>query len=221
MNLLERELHYPLGDTLPAPGADGRSGARRPLDPHGAALRAGPHQPLAAARQIDGVEGWTVVDCCIIRDESQARSGSRSSRPSSGPADPARHRDPHAPRPHRPGALAVRALERAAVDQRDRLQRGARARPPPATRWSAATRRADFFASHGLTDPEAVAKIRAPHQLLRQHGARRCRRASCACWTATTSRSAAAPGAASAATAMRPSTSRSTARSSRCCSAAT
>jgi glyoxylase-like metal-dependent hydrolase (beta-lactamase superfamily II) len=44
------------------------------------------------------------------------------------------------------------------------------ARAPPASAASAA---ADFFASHGLTDPDAVAKVRPQEQLLRRHGARR------------------------------------------------
>ena len=65
MNLLERELHYPLGDTLPQPGetidvAPGvrwiRMGLPFALD----------HINLWLLKdRIDGRDGWTVVDCCI------------------------------------------------------------------------------------------------------------------------------------------------------------
>lgn len=73
MNLLERELHYPMGDTLPEPGKaiDVAPGVRwiRMVLPF--ALN---HINLWLLRDtIDGVEGWTVVDCCIARDESRAQ----------------------------------------------------------------------------------------------------------------------------------------------------
>jgi glyoxylase-like metal-dependent hydrolase (beta-lactamase superfamily II) len=73
MNLLERELHYPLGDTLPAPGetlevAPGVRWIRMPLP------FALDHINLWLLRDsIDGVEGWTVVDTCIARDTSRAQ----------------------------------------------------------------------------------------------------------------------------------------------------
>lgn len=73
MNLLERELQYPLGDTLPAPGAtiDVAPGVRWirmalpfTLD----------HINLWLLRdRLDGRDGWTVVDCCIHRDEAKAQ----------------------------------------------------------------------------------------------------------------------------------------------------
>ena len=73
MNLLERELHYPLGDTLPALGealevAPGvrwiRMGLPFALD----------HINLWLLRdRIEGVEGWSVVDCCIAHDKSRAQ----------------------------------------------------------------------------------------------------------------------------------------------------
>ena len=50
----ESELHYPFGDTLPAPGGIARGRARRALGAHGAAVRARPHQPVAAARPATG-----------------------------------------------------------------------------------------------------------------------------------------------------------------------
>lgn len=73
MNLLERELHYPFGDTLPAPGrtfevAPGVRWLRMALP------FALDHINLWLLRDsIDGVEGWTVVDCCIAHEASRAQ----------------------------------------------------------------------------------------------------------------------------------------------------
>ena len=132
---------------------DDRGGARRALAAHGAAVRARPHQPLAAPRRgrpgVGMQAGWTIVDCGIDDDATRAAWEQIFATPARRDAGAARHRHPHAPRPHRPGALAVRALEARAVDQRDRLQRraageqrrrpasAARCRPPswPATAW--------------------------------------------------------------------------------------
>ena len=73
MNALESQIHYPLGETLPAPGstlevAPGvkwiRMGLPFMLD----------HINLWLLRdEIDGVPGWTIVDCCITRDEAKAQ----------------------------------------------------------------------------------------------------------------------------------------------------
>jgi len=73
MNLLERELQYPFGDTLPAPGetfevAPGVRWIRMALP------FALDHINLWLLRDtIDGVDGWTVVDCCIAHDASRAQ----------------------------------------------------------------------------------------------------------------------------------------------------
>ena len=73
MNPLERELQYPLGDTLPAPGgsielAPGVRWVRMALP------FALDHINLWLLRdRLDGREGWTVVDCCITRDEAKAQ----------------------------------------------------------------------------------------------------------------------------------------------------
>ncbi len=80
MNLLERELHYPLGDTLPAPGetlevAPGVRWIRMALP------FALDHINLWLLRDsIDGVEGWTRGRLLHRRTTRRARSGSRSSR---------------------------------------------------------------------------------------------------------------------------------------------
>jgi glyoxylase-like metal-dependent hydrolase (beta-lactamase superfamily II) len=73
MNAQEAELHYPLGDALPAAGgtlevAPGvkwiRMGLPFALD----------HINLWLLRDdIDGKSGWTVVDCCVCRDEAKAQ----------------------------------------------------------------------------------------------------------------------------------------------------
>jgi glyoxylase-like metal-dependent hydrolase (beta-lactamase superfamily II) len=73
MNLLERELQYPLGDTLPAPGAtiEVAPGVRWIRMALPFALD---HINLWLLRdRLDGREGWTVVDCCIHREEAKAQ----------------------------------------------------------------------------------------------------------------------------------------------------
>ncbi|GAA4350804.1 MBL fold metallo-hydrolase [Variovorax defluvii] len=73
MNLLERELNYPHGDHLPAPGGSfevlpGVRWLRMALP------FALDHINLWLLRdEIDGVEGWSVVDCCIAHDASRAQ----------------------------------------------------------------------------------------------------------------------------------------------------
>jgi glyoxylase-like metal-dependent hydrolase (beta-lactamase superfamily II) len=70
---LEARLHYPLGATLPKPGqaievAPGVKWIRMALP------FALDHINLWLLRDaIDGIEGWTVVDCCIDRPESRAQ----------------------------------------------------------------------------------------------------------------------------------------------------
>ena len=73
MNSLEHELNYPLGDAMPGVGqtmavADGVKWIRMGLP---FALN---HINLWLLRdQIDGKDGWTVVDCCIDKPESRAQ----------------------------------------------------------------------------------------------------------------------------------------------------
>jgi glyoxylase-like metal-dependent hydrolase (beta-lactamase superfamily II) len=72
MNPNEQKLNYPFGDELPQPGralpvADGVRWIRMPLP------FALDHINLWLLRdQIDGREGWTVVDCGVSRDEVKA-----------------------------------------------------------------------------------------------------------------------------------------------------
>jgi glyoxylase-like metal-dependent hydrolase (beta-lactamase superfamily II) len=72
VNSLEHQLQYPLGDTLPAPGtaleiAPGVKWVRMPLP------FALDHINLwLLADEVDGRAGWTIVDCCIARDDIKA-----------------------------------------------------------------------------------------------------------------------------------------------------
>ncbi len=80
MNALEQQLHYPLGDTLPAPGttlevAPGvrwiRMGLPFALDHINLwLLRDAVDAPDATGAKI---QGWTVVDCCITHADSKAQ----------------------------------------------------------------------------------------------------------------------------------------------------
>ena len=72
MNALERQLDYPLGDALPALGAslEVAPGVRWLRMPLPFALD---HINLWMLRdQIDGVAGWTLVDCGITNDATRA-----------------------------------------------------------------------------------------------------------------------------------------------------
>lgn len=73
MNELESQLHYPLGEAMPTSGTtlEVAPGVRwiRMVLPF--ALN---HINLWLLRdEIDGRHGWTIVDCCISRDESRAQ----------------------------------------------------------------------------------------------------------------------------------------------------
>jgi glyoxylase-like metal-dependent hydrolase (beta-lactamase superfamily II) len=73
MNELESRLHYPLGETLPAPGttlqvAPGVKWIRMALP------FALDHINLWLLRdEVDGRQGWSVVDCCISNDSAKAQ----------------------------------------------------------------------------------------------------------------------------------------------------
>jgi glyoxylase-like metal-dependent hydrolase (beta-lactamase superfamily II) len=81
MNLLEQQLTYPLGDAMPAQGETMAvaAGEGSGLAPAVKWIRmalpfALDHINLWLLRdEIDGRAGWTVVDCCITRDESKAQ----------------------------------------------------------------------------------------------------------------------------------------------------
>ena len=73
MNLLEQRLHYPLGDTLPEQGATLEVAAGVRWIRMALPFQLDHINLWLLADEIDGRTGWTVVDCCISRDESKAQ----------------------------------------------------------------------------------------------------------------------------------------------------
>src|SRR5438067_44236 len=159
MNALEQRLTYPLGDSLPAPGdtmqiAPGVRWIRMALP------FALDHINLWLLRdEIDGREGWSVVDCCISRDESKAQWETVFATQLQG-LPILRVIVTHMHPDH--VGLAWWLCERwnaplwiSATDFN-----AARLASQSTTGFGGAAA-ADFFASHGLTDPESLEKIRA------------------------------------------------------------
>jgi glyoxylase-like metal-dependent hydrolase (beta-lactamase superfamily II) len=163
MNLLERELQYPLGDTLPAPGAT------LELAPGVRWIRmslpfALDHINLWLLRdRLDGRDGWTVVDCCISRDEAKAQweeifSTQLQRLPILRVIVTHMHPD-HI-------GLASWLCERWSTPEHEcRLwisatdYNAARLASQSTTAFGGEGA-ANFFASHGLVDPESIDKIR-------------------------------------------------------------
>jgi glyoxylase-like metal-dependent hydrolase (beta-lactamase superfamily II) len=185
---LEARLHYPLGTALPEPGralevAPGVKWIRMTLP------FALDHINLWLLRDtLDGREGWTVVDCCIARDEAKAqweqvfaneldglpvlrvivthmhpdhiglahwlceRWSGRGAGPPQAAASPLggqRHGE----------AASVGAHDcRLWISATDYVMARLGTQTTTGFGGDAA---AAYFASHGLTDPEAVAKVRA------------------------------------------------------------
>jgi glyoxylase-like metal-dependent hydrolase (beta-lactamase superfamily II) len=81
MNELERLLDYPFGEALPAQGetmvvAAGEGSGLTPAVKWirmALPFQLGHINLLLLRDKIDGRDGWTVVDCCISRDESKAQ----------------------------------------------------------------------------------------------------------------------------------------------------
>lgn len=163
MNLLERELQYPLGDTLPAPGAtiELAPGVRWIRMPLPFALD---HINLWLLRdRLDGREGWTVVDCCISRDEAKAQWQQVFHTQLEG-LPVLRVLVTHMHPDHI--GLAHWLCERWSTPEHEcRLwisatdYNAARLASQSTTAFGGEGAAA-FFASHGLNDPEAVEKIR-------------------------------------------------------------
>jgi glyoxylase-like metal-dependent hydrolase (beta-lactamase superfamily II) len=159
MNALEHELHYPLGDTLPEPGrtlevAPGVRWLRMRLP------FALDHINLWLLRdELDGREGWTVVDCCITRDEAKAQweevfANELQGLPLLRVVVTHMHPD-HIGLAHwlceRFGCM----LWISATDY------NAARMASQSTTGFGGEGAARFFASHGLTDPDSIEKIRA------------------------------------------------------------
>ena len=159
MNPNESELHYPLGDTLPAAGttlevAPGVRWLRMALP---FALN---HINLWLLRdRQDGVEGWTIVDCGIANDDTrqaweQIFATQLEGLPVLRVIVTHMHPD-HIGLAH---WLTERWNCRLWISATD--YNAARIGSQNTTGFGG-DRAAAFFASHGLTDPEALAKVRA------------------------------------------------------------
>jgi glyoxylase-like metal-dependent hydrolase (beta-lactamase superfamily II) len=162
MNLLEQQLHYPWGDTLApagralevAPGVKWiRMGLPFALD----------HINLWLLRdEQDGVAGWTIVDCCIAKDESKAQwkdifANELDGLPVLRVIVTHMHPD-HIGLAH---WLCERWKVRLWISATD--FNAARVASQSTTGFGGEAA-AQFFASHGLSDPESLAKIRARSQ---------------------------------------------------------
>lgn len=160
---LEARLHYPLGDTLPGPGgtlvvAPGVKWIRMALP------FALDHINLWLLRDtLDGREGWTVVDCCIHRDEAQAQWEQIFAHELEG-LPVLRVIVTHMHPDHI--GLAKWLCERWSTDAHPcRLwisatdYNSARIGSQSTTGFGGASA-ADFFAAHGMTDPVSLEKIR-------------------------------------------------------------
>jgi glyoxylase-like metal-dependent hydrolase (beta-lactamase superfamily II) len=154
-NAHESELHYPLGDALPAVGTTIE------LAPGVRWLRMG--LPFALDHinllLLEDGPGWTIVDCGITNDATQAAweqvfERELHGRPVTRVIATHMHPD-HIGLAH---WLTEKWQCRLWVSATD--YNGARLASQSTTGFGG-ERSAAFFASHGLTDPEALAKVRA------------------------------------------------------------
>ncbi|WP_372660037.1 MBL fold metallo-hydrolase [Hydrogenophaga sp.] len=160
---LEARLHYPLGDALPEQGhtitvAPGVKWIRMALP------FALDHINLWLLRdQIDGpdgpVQGWTVVDCCIARDESRAQWEAIFAQELEGlPIIRVLVTHMHPDHIGLAGWLCERWNVRLWISATD--YNSARIGSQSTTGFGGASA-ARFFASHGMVDPDSLEKIRA------------------------------------------------------------
>ena len=159
MNELERELHYPLGDGMPEPGstmevAPGVRWIRMSLP---FALN---HINLWLLRdEIGGQQGWSVVDCCISRDESKAQWEQVFATQLQGlPILRVIVTHMHPDHIGLAWWLCERWDVRLWISATDYNVARLGALGPTAFGGDAA---AHYFASHGLNDPDSVAQIKA------------------------------------------------------------
>ena len=164
-NAQEAALHYPLADTLPEPGhtvelAPGVRWLRMPLP------FALDHINLWLLRdQQDGIEGWTIVDCGVANDTTRALWQQIFDTELLG-LPVLRVIVTHMHPDHI--GLASWLTERWSSPERDcRLWisgtdwNAAKVAAQPTTTGFGGEGAARFFAMHGLTDPESLAKVRA------------------------------------------------------------
>ncbi len=159
MNDLELQLHYPLGDALPDPGAsmEVAPGVRWIRMSLPFALN---HINLWLLRDtLDGRAGWSIVDCCIARDESRAQWQQIFDSQLEG-LPILRVIVTHMHPDHIGLAywLCERWNVRLWISATDYNVARLGAMGPTAFGGEAA---AQFFASHGLNDPDSVGQIKA------------------------------------------------------------
>ena len=159
MNALEQRLDYPFGDSLPAPGdtmeiAPGVRWIRMALP------FALDHINLWLLRdEIDGRAGWSVVDCCISREEAKAQWEAVFATQLEG-LPILRVIVTHMHPDHIGLAWWLCEKWNAPLWISATDFNAARLASQSTTGFGGAAA-ADFFASHGLTDPESIEKIRA------------------------------------------------------------
>ena len=163
MNSLEHELTYPLGDTLPDGGstlevAQGVKWIRMGLP---FALN---HINLWLLRdEMDGphgkIQGWTIVDCCIDHAESRAQ-WQQIFDTQLGGLPILRVICTHMHPDHIGLAHWICAKWNVPLWISSTDYNAARNASSSSTNFGGQAA-ADFYASHGLTDPESVAKIKA------------------------------------------------------------
>jgi len=165
MNLLEQQLHYPFGDTLPASGATlevapGVKWIRMAL-PFALdhinlwLLRDEMDDPNQAGARI---QGWTIVDCCISREESKAQWEEIFATQLEGlPVLRVIVTHMHPDHIGLAWWLCERWSCRLWISATD--YHSARIGSQSTTGFGGESA-ARFFASHGLVDPEAIEKIR-------------------------------------------------------------
>jgi glyoxylase-like metal-dependent hydrolase (beta-lactamase superfamily II) len=166
MNLLEQQLHYPLGDTLPPEGAtlDVAPGVKwiRMALPFALdhinlwLLRDEADDPGGKPGKV---QGWTVIDCCISRDEAKAAWEQIFTTQLDGlPVLRVIVTHMHPDHVGLAWWLCARwnaPLWMSATDY-NMARLGSQS-----TMGFGGPSAADFFVSHGLADPDAVEKIRA------------------------------------------------------------
>ena len=177
MNALESQLDYCLGTAVPEPGravevAPGVRWVRMSLPFALNHINLWLLRDRVAGRGGEPArEGWTIVDCGIDNAATRAAWEERVRDRARRPAGAARHRHPHAPRPHR--------LRRTGCASAGTRASGS-APPTSASPGMASSASAGFggplsaafMAQHGMAaDPDGGRRRRRAHQLLPEPGA--------------------------------------------------
>ena len=173
MNLLERELNYPLGDLLPEPGTTHEvlPGVRWIRMALPFALD---HINLWLLRdEIDGengkIQGWTVVDCCISRPESKAQWEQIFATQLEGlPILRVVVTHMHPDHVGLASWLCERWHAPLWISSTDYHVARLLSSPDASDSLAGGDEAAAFFVSHGLADAEAIAKIRGRSNYYRE-----------------------------------------------------